>query len=144
MPGAPSWLTVGATVAYTAGSGDVSTVSIKAIHTDDPPELYCTILLAGGDERQTPLHRLRPCGNGAPVDATAAGDGAPVAAAAAADDGDGAPVGVAAATAAVTTACADVVMIDIGALRAPPVKEQALALLAIEFPTVSDEELLVI
>ena len=59
---APPWLKVGNVVSYLEGGSleQAQPVLIKAIHTDDPPELYCTISMDGGSgaERQTPISRL--------------------------------------------------------------------------------------
>ena len=63
IAGAPPWLVVGANVDYleSAGGRQSQPAVVKAIHTDDPPQLYCTIAFAdGGAERQTPLDRLLP------------------------------------------------------------------------------------
>ena len=70
VSGAPAWLNVGATVDYVDGSGAfVATALIKAVHTDDPTGLYCTILLNGA-EQKTPLDRL--CLRGTAADTIAA------------------------------------------------------------------------
>jgi len=77
---APSWLRPGADVDYAASDGATLAVSVVAVHTDDPPNLYCTIALEGGAERQTPADRLKP---------RAASDGAGAAPPAASEIGEG-------------------------------------------------------
>jgi len=86
IPGAPAWLTVGATVDYVDGTGAVHTAVIKAVHTDDPTGLYCTVSLDGA-ERQTPLDRLRLRGSAA--DTIAAAGSAPAAPAGPTEAGEG-------------------------------------------------------
>ena len=61
----PSWLKVGASVSYLRPGGLSTPAVVRALHTDDPPAVYCTIAITSSDggassERQTPLHRLRP------------------------------------------------------------------------------------
>ena len=86
IQGAPAWLAVGATVDYVDGSGACQTAMIKAVHTDDPTGLYCTISI-DGTERQTPLDRLRLRGSAA--DTIAAAGSAPAAPAGLTEAGEG-------------------------------------------------------
>ena len=62
LPGAPTWLHVGALVDYLDSGGGAQSAIVKAVHTDDPPILYCTVAIDGVGERQTPLSRLLPRG----------------------------------------------------------------------------------
>lgn len=62
--GAPPWLSIGCEVDYLDSGGERHSAVVQAIHTDDPPQLYCTVALAGGGERQTPLDRVQPRGGG--------------------------------------------------------------------------------
>ena len=62
--GAPPWLSIGCEVDYLDSGGERHSAVVQAIHTDDAPQLYCTVALAGGGERQTPLDRVQPRGGG--------------------------------------------------------------------------------
>lgn len=85
----PPWLSVGAQVDYLDSAGTHSQPAVvKAIHTDDPPQLYCTIALDdGGSERQTPVSRLLPRGD--PRRATTADGGASGSTTGASEAGEG-------------------------------------------------------
>ena len=73
-PGAPAWLIAGAEVDYDGPDG-IKMAIIKAVHTDDPQGLYCTIQL-DGSERQTPADRLRLRGSAAATIAAASSSSA--------------------------------------------------------------------
>ena len=75
----PPWLEVGCAVDYLDSGGEAHPAIVKAVHTDDPPQFYCTIAFdEGGEERQTPLDRLLPRGEGSRGNKAPDGGGAAV------------------------------------------------------------------
>jgi hypothetical protein len=69
---APLWLRTGARVLYVGSEGAAQPAVVRAVHTDDPPSLYCTIVFDDGSERQTPVDRLRELERTLPSSAAAA------------------------------------------------------------------------
>ena len=62
--GVPEWLKRGTTVDYVdTGNGFADQATVRDIHYDAPPEVYCTIHIEHEGERQASLKRLRPRGS---------------------------------------------------------------------------------